>query len=362
MNKLLFFPCNYENNPIVRYRSLLDKYELISAIVPKGSYPNGKDACLIDGGEPTGFELSDDFDNKVIQCDTVLFLEGLSEKYIGSYVEKIRLSQSLDKQIVIMEDLNNILKCHGHFFEGVKVLNNNSIDYGNFLNRGIIEGIYPIKVPVISVLGLGRNCNKFNIQLDMGAYFKRLGYKVLQLGTQKISELFGFQSLPDFLYNNSLSVTDRVLAFNHYLYNLSHIESPDLIIVGFPGGILPINELHHNDYGTLPFILSNALQTDMGILSLYYNPGITEAYLEEFKKCCKYRFNIPVNHFHISNSKYLIDDNNKKLSFLHLKETNIEEKISVIPRLSLFNVFNKSNSDNIYNDILVELSNNLEFV
>ncbi|MNN32432.1 hypothetical protein D3C81_1461540 [compost metagenome] len=211
-------------------------------------------------------------------------------------------------------------------------------------------------------MGLGGNCNKFDIQLELGYFFKQSGYKVLQLGTKKISELFGFRSLPDFLYNNSLSVTDRVLAFNHYLYNLSQAEAPDLIIVGYPGGILPINEVHHNDYGDVPFIISNALQTDIGILSLYYNPGITEAYLKEFQQCCKYRFNVPVNYFHISNSMYLIDDNNNKLNFLHLKEVNIEEKISAIPNLALFNTLHRVNSEKNYNEILTELSNNLEFV
>jgi|GEM_PF-1407420 len=362
MNKLIFFPCCYENISIIRYRTFLTRYELVAAIVPKGRYLNGKDASAIDGGEYTGFELSDDFEAKVLGCDTVLFLEGLSVKYLNSYVEKIKLSQQLGKQVVIMEDLNRVLEGQGYAFDGIQVLGDNHIDYVNYLNRGLTEGIYSMNVPVISILGLGRHCSKFNIQLDLGAYFNQTGYKVLQLGTKKISELFGFKALPNFLYNNSLSVTERVLAFNHYLYHLSQIESPDLIIVGYPGGILPIDELHHNDYGTLPFILSNALQTDIGVLSLYYNPGITEAYLREFQQCCKYRFNIPVNYFHISNSQYLIDDNNKQLSYLHLKETNIKEKISTTPGVNLFNTVHKVNSEKMYNQILMELTNNLEFV
>ncbi|WP_159081770.1 TIGR04066 family peptide maturation system protein [Paenibacillus sp. CAA11] len=362
MDKLLFFPCCYENISIVRYRALLTNYELVTAIVPKGRYLSGKDASAIDGGEHTGFELSDDFEGKVAECDTVLFLEGLSEKYLNSYVKKIEWSQQLGKRVVISEDLNHVLESHGYIFDGIQILTNNHTDHVGYLNRGTTEGIYPIHVPIVSILGLGRHCNKFNIQLELGAYFKQTGYKVLQLGTKKMSELFGFRALPEFLYNNSLSVTDRVLAFNHYVYQLSQTESPDLIIVGYPGGILPIDDLHHNDYGTLPFILSNALQTDIGILSLYYNPGLTEAYFKEFQQCCKYRFNIPVNYFHISNSRYLIDDNNKQLSFLHLKDTNIKEKISTIPDVNLFNTVHKLNSEKIYNTILTELTSNLEFV
>ena len=43
------------------------------------------------------------------------------------------------------------------------------------------------------------------------------GYKVAQIGTKKISNIMGFYSIPDFMYNNRFSGEETILRFNEFV-------------------------------------------------------------------------------------------------------------------------------------------------
>lgn len=47
-------------------------------------------------------------------------------------------------------------------------------------------------------MGIGQNVQKFDLQLYLRSRFIDKGYKVSQIGTKKISGLFGLHPLPDF--------------------------------------------------------------------------------------------------------------------------------------------------------------------
>lgn len=53
--------------------------------------------------------------------------------------------------------------------------------------------------PIISVMGVGYNVSKFDVQLYLREMFLKKGYKVAQIGTKKISNIMGVYSIPDFM-------------------------------------------------------------------------------------------------------------------------------------------------------------------
>ena len=58
---------------------------------------------------------------------------------------------------------------------------------------------------------------------------------------EKISGLFGLHPLPDFLFNTQYSDVDKVYAFNRVMKDVSMQEKPDVILLGIPDSLLPLN-------------------------------------------------------------------------------------------------------------------------
>jgi len=81
-------------------------------------------------------------------------------------------------------------------------------------------------------MGIGQNVQKFDLQLYLRSRFIDKGYKVSQIGTKKISGLFGLHPLPDFLFNTQYSDVDKVYAFNRVMKDVSMQEKPDVILLG----------------------------------------------------------------------------------------------------------------------------------
>jgi len=160
--------------------------------------------------------------------------------------------------------------------------------------------ILNIDVPIVAIMGIGQNVQKFNLQLYFRDRFINKGYKVSQFGTKKISELFDFHSLPDFLFNNDYSDVDKVYAFNRMIKRISMYEKPDVILLGIPDSIIALNNKHRFSFGLYAYEIFNAIQPDIVIASLMANDGYNDEFYSQISEMVKHKYNVDIDAYFIS--------------------------------------------------------------
>lgn len=360
MKKLIIYPYDKETSCIARYRNLIVDYELVGVIGFKGWNINLKDASYFDGGSNTSINISEDFEREIEKCDTVLFLDVNRPINLSCYILKIEIAQKFNKEILVTKKIDDLLRLNN-----VKLLNYKVIGkedrYEKYLSYKKIETIKDINTPIITIFSLGEHCNKFDISLSLRRSFLRDGYKVLQLGTKEYSSIFGIQKLPDFLFNKKASFEEKVLRFNSYIYDINRNLEPDIIIITVPGGIMPISNYITNNFGELSYVISNAVKSDLGIMSIYYDGFIDMNLVSKFKLYGTYALKTPINYINIANTQCDINQDTHDIVYLVQNSSEIESKIKSNRELfnnndiNIFNILN-SDDDNVYKKIIEDLS------
>lgn len=208
---------------------------------------------------------------------------------------------SKGKDIICLEDtyICQISKMCERF--NVNLLQNNYHKLESFeKNWNANSQIADIDVPVIAIMGIGRNVQKFDLQLYLRKKFIDKGYKISQIGTKKISGLFGFHPLPDFLFDSSYSDVDKIYALNRLIKDISVKETPDVILIGVPDSIIPLNSKHRFSFGLYAYEILNSIQPDYVIMSLMANDGYNDEFYSEIIKMAKYKYNIEIDSFFVS--------------------------------------------------------------
>lgn len=157
-----------------------------------------------------------------------------------------------------------------------------------------------IDLPIVLVIGTGDRTNKFDIQLVIRDCFEQNGYNVSQIGTKGYCEYLGFHSFPEFMYSGQ-SVTEGIIKFNHYVYEIANTEEADAIVIGVPGGLAPYNEKYLNDFGYLNFMVANAVKPDYVVLAtacVDYN----SEYINSMTNVLQYKYEYEVDAVFIGNS------------------------------------------------------------
>ena len=136
----------------------------------------------------------------------------------------------------------------------------------------------------------------------------------------------------------------------------------DLIIIGVPGGVLPISEEHPSDFGEFAYLITNAVKPDIAIRSLYYN-NYPDKFFENDKQMSKYKLNSEVEYYNISNKQLVYPhDRYSELSYLTVKSKGILDYIikqnDDEKGYILFNSLEESSYNNAYDNILNQLSTN----
>ena len=163
--------------------------------------------------------------------------------------------------------------------------------------------IKTINTPVIFVAGVSEGTQKFYIQLALRQKFITRGYHVSQIGTKNYCEIFGFHSIPSFLSSSDLSELSKIILLNHFVKKIELTEKPDVIIIGVPGGLFPLDSEFHNKFGITAFEMSQAVCPDAVVLSTLYE-DFTREYFEEINLTMKYRFGYEADCFNISDLKF----------------------------------------------------------
>ncbi|MBU3179107.1 TIGR04066 family peptide maturation system protein [Clostridium estertheticum] len=299
----MIYPFDVESVTLIRHNKLINNYIITHAISPNGWGLVGKDVGDADNGQPMGIIVENDFDKALSNCDAVFFNTPSKKVDLDKviYPKIIKAAKNSKHIICTIKIENRMIDEISHICHE----NNKSFEYFhdkfNKVITPLAEEIYQIDTPVIFVVGLAERTNKFEIQLNLRKYLKEMGYKVSQVGTRNYCELMGFYSFPQFMYSKSFTESEKVTLFNHYIKNISIMEKPDVIIIGIPGGTLPVNNKFTNKFGILAYEISRAVIPDVAVLSIPYG-NIPLDFFESTSKSNKYKFGYSIDCYNIGNS------------------------------------------------------------
>lgn len=301
--RVSLFPHNYEADTICKFKEDLNDFDInavISYCENKTDSMNMQEDILYTDDSKAGLVGS----NGLVLCDNV---QKLGKK---AYLNRLKDAADCNKPIYVSSYLYNWLG-GGCFRDNEVVMLNNYIEKGEYSSTSLLE----IGCPVVSILGMGENCDKFALLLSTRRYLKDKEYKVLAISANPLAKLMGCETFPPYLYESNLSIVEKVIKINHYIYGLVEEQEPDIVLISHASGVMTLSEYEYNYFGEISYILSNAVASDYGIFCTYYNKHYTEEYFKELELLCKIRLGIDILWFYVSNQAYKTDMESKRVEY-----------------------------------------------
>lgn len=277
--KAIIFPFDFTLRHFKQFEGFIEKYEIVDYVTYK-------------------------HDGDVPECDTVLVMdagvplrEGFIYKWLVDHVDKF--SEILDlRQKVSLQEKEEMKKICQHGIRYIEPV------HEEFHWKNTDEPVVHIAdVPVVLVQGAGDYCDKFHVELSIAREFKNDDFKVSHIGSKSYSHLFGSHDFPSFMTKSTLSMEERILAFSSYVKTIERKEQPDVIVIGVPQGIMPINEVFHGDFGMLNYMVSQAVEPDIVMFNTWLD-DYNQEYIDEIKNLFKYKFGYPYDFMHLSNIQF----------------------------------------------------------
>lgn len=302
--KVLIYPFDRGGLTLLRNSFYPEDWEIVALAAPRGWGYDGKDAGDIDYSEKTGMVVESDFDQALNKADTVLFMKtDMPLDYDKVLKPNLFTAAQKGKSVACTLDLTESeVEFWGKQFSsngGSFVYYNNNLDPiiseddvdvdEERIHNAFSPLMREITVPVLMVLGFMENVSKFDIQLSALRYFQEQGYKPALITSKSYGKLGGAWPMPNFLFSTSISESKKIILFNYYVSKVEKETQPDIIIIGVPGGLLPVNNMHVNRFGITAFEITRAVEPDAAILSIHYNDG-DEDFYNRIALMAKYRF------------------------------------------------------------------------
>lgn len=354
MKKLMIFPFTYSEREIIMYKELIQGYILSATVVW-----NQVDLQFIlskFGKTPDVF-ITEEFETALKMCDAVLFINNSDTDASATiYNDYIQKAINSNKEILFLKEQQQFFDLSPLEKNGYCIAPNK-----DDLLKATSNYIKNIDIAAIGVMGLGDFCNKFCCEIEIASFFRKKGYKVLHFGSKNFCGILGEENYPEFIYMKQYSVTQRILKWNQYLFERCDKEKPDLIILGMPGGIMPLNNKILNDFGEIPYIISNGIRIDSGVLCSYFYEKVEQKYFTEYKNFCKYKLNCDIDCICVSNSSCRFDPDSEEsiLEYLHF-EPDIADKMIVDANneesVYIFNILNSTSKDKMLQNLYRELT------
>lgn len=276
----------------------------------KGEADRNIVTCIVPGGLPDDLSwnhevpvctMEDVIKSSALPFDKVIILDSNVIHY-EEYEKTVEIFIKKGIGIVLSTNIYDAMlldKYRGRNTDIIDIQDLKTAQHRIVLENNVMKVKKEINVPVISVMGIGYHVSKFDVQLYLRKYFLKHGYRVAQIGSKKISALFGFYSVPDFMFHSQYSNADKIFRFNEFVKKIEVLEKPDVIIIGVPEPILPLNKKHPFSFGICAYEMLNAVDTDYNILMLM-NGDYSEEFESEMRNVCKYRYNVELDDFVVS--------------------------------------------------------------
>ena len=327
MEKILIYPYNKSYKPVVVHQKLiassLPNTQIESLVSPRGW---GLEDDIVDGSYGV-IKVSCDFEAELDKCTMVWFVEdGNLQLPEDILFDKLHKAIHANKKIIYTRKKNN-----SQYEQATNLIPNVlkvTINIHKISNLFTKPMCYKIDVPVLVVLGLEENTDKFEVQLGLREEFISRGYKVSSISSRRDSDILGAHSIPEFMFKNEICEADKIVQYNHYVKEVELDENPEIIIIGIPGGVIQFDSFNHNNYGIIAFEISNAVPCDCAVMcSPYYqffNGDYSEVYNDMLNK-----YGFSVEYCHVApvtiDTRTIADDFIR--GFLSIKKDFVKDKV-----------------------------------
>lgn len=353
--KLMIYPWT-QGNIFTQYADLLEEYKDIVFAAPAG-WKIEKDRALDDEDQViVDNNVKTDYEKEIAGVDAVYFADSEIFFPMQFLKEKIEYAVESGKKVFLNKTTADFLQWDNKY--GVTVLQGESFQA---LNKLPHYSVFTIPVPVVFVMGLGPNTGKLEVQLALRRSFTQIGYKVSQLGSNGAASFFGFSPLPAFLSENRWSVEEKIIMLNHFLYHKCIRDRSDVLIIGVPGGIMPLNPMVYEDLGIMAFLISQAVRPDVAVLNLYSHE-YSQEYFDELRMICKYRYNFDLEFLAVSSSGVSLSSDTHECEFTRISTEVSEQYLSSrenYRNVQLFRVFDKQDMKALGDAVIERLAQNL---
>lgn len=314
MKRILLFPFNEDTKVVAT--NISENYKVVAI----AAYKEDK-RRLEEFQKETGIVCSYKYTELLDEVDMVVFAQKTMGQDNCGYKERIESALHKGKDICIskrlFDELGIAMDSHINFIEDIIEL-----------QIGSGEKLKEIAYPIISIMGLGENCGKFILQSKIYNYLRSRGVNVLSICSNVLGNFIHMETLPYFMFSENISLVKKIEGFNEWLFDLAEKEKPDLILLGYPGGILPFNELERNYYSEISLAVSNAVISDVGILSVYKSFNKNEDAINSLKQLCLMKYNIEPENFVVCENYYKTNFEERKTRYYKDTEKIFSEEAS----------------------------------
>lgn len=316
------YPYNYHVTPLVRYRQFIQKYDLVSVVAPKGLSLAGKDASVADEGLFIGINVTDDLLSVLDDVDVLIVAEYELDS-VPDFKYRV-LNGILDamkrgKDIYCLQRFDDPTVCFlNQYAQGCRVQFFYELHEDRVESESAISIINTVSTPVVCTIGVSETSCKFEVQLAMRKVFESMGYSVSQVLSKNYGKILGAHAFPQFMFERGHTEEEKILAFNQFVGKIEREENPDIILLGIPGGFLPINENNPNHYCILPTEVTQAIPIDYMVATIL-EEQVLEKSLREMNNILHYKYGAVHTSFAVSNTRLnmnsLIDISFEKFVF-----------------------------------------------
>jgi peptide maturation system protein (TIGR04066 family) len=335
--RLSMFPMTRDLCAAARYPSLLQGYVFADLLIPGYTGLGGQDISRIDGGSFANTPLMAYEPALLANCDTLLVDYEENMTSTTAYQEVITQAQDAGKEVILSRKL-------------VNQLHTGPVSWPDGLPtkpQNVGDRLYEIRVPVITVLSQGPRTDTFAVELALRKHFVSAGYTVSQIGSHVAGTVFGFNPLPNFLYEPR-DAYEKTLAFNRFAKNLTLTEKPHLLILGVEDSIMKYNDQLLFGMGFVPYIVCQAVRSDETILCMYN--GCNKDYLDEMTRYGALHLNSHIAFYNLSSTGFKPDfyGDSPKWNYVEFSSEHIVESFEKT-NFGEYSVFNAHNSISIQN-------------
>ena len=354
--KWMVYPASRYVSVLARYPEEIPGCEEIQFVALEGWGADVEDFSSVDGGLPTGVQLSNDFDRALDKADAVLFADGpipLPEKYLLG-----KIAQALDaKKRVVLEKIPEGLA--GKLpLDRVEILQE---DDPVSVTKPQMQDpeIRTIPVPVVFVLGTGPHTNKLEVQTALGKHFRERGYAVSQVASRNLGNFLGYHTVPESLFSQAATTKDRIILLNRYFHKIYLRDKPEVMVIGLPGGIMPVNPIRFDELGEKAYLISQAVTPDAAVLCTYAFE-FNQEYVKEMQAICQYRLGTAVKHLVVSGTGMGLSSETSQTEYSMVPGSLIQEKCSFsFSGISCHYALDPQDLERLGESVLQELTENL---
>lgn len=295
--RIIIYPVDDKIIPFIKYCDLVENMDIVGCFAPSNLFYCGK-KILLDNN--ILMEIRDIKDCLEFEFDSILIVESNDNlDFTTSILPILKLMGDKRKKIYVTRTLSDKERT---------VVKEECIDYNMIVDSNYMEEIdidiskriLKIKTPIVFVLGMYEHTEKLESLLHVHNYLKEAGYNVKSVLTKNNEiKLSGCYSFPKMMIDEHYSDKDKIIYFNHFIRKIEIKENPDIIIIGIPGELIPLNDQHNGNFGVMPFLISNAVSCDYAILNMFYNFSERE-FVDQIKDVCKCKYSIEINAIVVS--------------------------------------------------------------